>query len=307
MPANFPEVWVKKVSQIFSSTDSAPWLDGIAELDVDVTEFGAGTPTELNVIHIPIDTLNPNVLINNTAYPIPVVPYADGEALVTLDKYQTEVVSLTDDQIMGASTDRIVRATIGLTRTMNEKKYSKAAHAMAPSTNTAATPVILATGPNVPSQYGGLRAQLLYVDLISMKGRLDTGASKTPKKGRRLVLSSEHYNDLLKDRENFGDIMKNYAQGTIAPLVAGFEIYEFSENAVFTAGGVKKAFGSVTVATDRQCSFVFLDTICVKKTGLTKQYFTKSETVPTIQTNQLSYRHYFLCAPAQLKYIGAIC
>jgi hypothetical protein len=304
MPANFPEVWVKTVSKLLTSTDQAPWLDGIAELDVDVTEMAAGSASEFNVIHIPIDTLNPNVLINNTAYPLPVVPYADGEALVTLDKYQPEVISLTDDQIVGASTDRIARATSRLVTNILIKKYSKAAHAMAPTSDTPATPVIIATGPVVTSQYTGNRNRLIYDDLVTLKQRLDR--AEVPMVGRRLVLASDHYNDLLLDRQNFGDIMKDYQKGALTPMVAGFEIYQYAQNPVYTAAGVKKAFGAVTAATDRQGSFVFLDQVVAKKTGMTKQYFRESKIDPTSQTNLLGYRHYFLCAPMQAKFIGAI-
>jgi hypothetical protein len=42
------------------------------------------------------------------------------------------------------------------------------------------------------------------------------------------------------------------------------------------------------------------------KTGITKQYFNPASLNPKTQTNELNYRHYFIVAPKQKKYYGAI-
>ncbi|MFK7060944.1 hypothetical protein V3Q90_12550, partial [Flavobacterium oreochromis] len=98
MPANFPEVWVDRVRENLDNSDQAPWLEGVPELDADVSQFGENTATESNVIHIATTDFDVDILINNTTYPIPVQQYEDGTLSFSLDKYQTKVITVSDDQ-----------------------------------------------------------------------------------------------------------------------------------------------------------------------------------------------------------------
>lgn len=300
MPANFAEVWSRRVIQHLNNLDQAPWLDGIAELDTRVIEAGSGSASETNIIHIPRTNFNPDVLVNNSAYPIALQAYNDDEVTVQLDKYQTKVTTLSDDQIVGASYPRIDFATSGHVRSITSKKYQKAIHAIAPASDAVDTPVIEATGDVGPH---GMK-RLIYDDLVTLKDRLDT--AEVDASDRRLVLCSRHWNDLLIDRKNFGDKLVNYNSGQPAPVIAGFTLYEYMANPHFSDAGVKLAFGSVPVATDRQASIVFWKNGIAKKTGMTKQYFNPAKNDPENQTNKLNYRHYFIALPFEAKYIGAI-
>lgn len=299
MPANFPEVWLRRVETRLMTANEAPWLDGIPELDVQVQEFGAGSAAESNVIHIPTSDFEPDVLINNTTYPIALQAYTDSEATITLDKYQTKVTTLSDDQIVGAAYPRIDNATRSHVISIATKKYQKAIHALAPASNTTNTPCIATSGDNV-----GTRKRLVYDDLINLKNKLDQ--LEVPAEGRRLVLSTDHMNDLLLDRKNFGDQLVNYKAGMPAPQIAGFAIYSYVSNPYFTTAGVKVAFGAVPGANDNRASVCFYEGNVAKKTGLTKQYFADAKNDPETQTNKLNYRHYFICVPKRTKYIGAI-
>lgn len=301
MPANFAEVWLARVRQFLTTQDVAPWLDGIPELDTQIVEMGSGEASEMNVIHIPKTSFNPNVLINNTAYPLAVQAYTDDEVIVALDKYQTEATSISDDKITGASYDVIDPATKSHRNAINTKKYQKAAHSIAPASHTTSTPVIAATG--APRIVGG-PASLIYDDLVNLKDALDTAG--VPIEDRRLVLSSAHWNDLLVDRKNFGDKLVNYNTGQPAPVIAGFQLYQYNGNPLYTSAGVKKAFGAVKAAGDRQGSFAFWKEAIAKKTGMTKQYFSEAKGAPTTQTNLLNYRHYFIAMPFDEMHIAAI-
>ncbi|RWX00922.1 hypothetical protein [Flavobacterium cerinum] len=299
---NFPEVWLNRVIQNLSNQNVAPWLDGIAELDTEVIEVGSGDASESNIIHIPRTNFNPEVLINNTAYPIALQGYTDDSVIVQLDKYQTKVTTLSDDQTIGASYDKIDVVTKGHTRSITTKKNQKAIHSIAPQSNTVATPVLIATGAPLA---GSTVPTLVYEDLVTFKGMLDDieGISDDE---RRLVLCTRHWNDLLRDRKNFGDQLVNYNTGKPAPLIAGFEIFQYGGNPLYTDAGVKKAFGATKNSTDRQASVAFWKPGIAKKTGLTKQYFAKAENDPETQTNKLNYRHYFIAVPFQNMFIGAI-
>jgi hypothetical protein len=279
----------------------APWLDGITELDATVIEVNVGDISESNQIHVPTSVFKPDVLINNNTYPLALQSYTDGEVTINLDKYQTLVTTLTDDQVIGAAYSRIDNATRTHTTAILEKKYGKAIHAIAPAShNAASTPVLVTTGDLV-----GGRRRLTYDDLVAFKDACDkAGMSKL---GRRFVPCNDHYNDMLLDRKSFGDQIVNYKAGTLAPVISGFEIYpDFANNPYYTVSTkARVAFGAVPGAgTTSQASIAFAASAIAKKTGLTKQYFDK----PTArnQQNEIAYRHYFIAVPFQSKEIAAV-
>lgn len=294
MPANFPDVWLSRVIQILTTLNVAPWLDGIPELDVEVTELGSGSASETNIIHLPVETFQPEVLINNTTYPIAVQEFTDDEVIIKLDKYQTKATSLTDDQVIGASYDRIDSATRGHMTQINTTKYKKAIHAQAPASDSTKTPVVLLSD----------NSDDVYKAIVALKDRFDD--AEVPEEGRRLVLATKHYNALLDKESRFANLLANINTGKVAPMIAGFEIYSYVGNPSYTAAGVKKAFGAIKEPTDKTASVAFHKGNVAKKTGLTKQYFRKAADSPTEQSNLLNYRHYFIALPVKNEMIGAI-
>ena len=287
MPKNFPEIWESRVRQTLENGATADFLDGVSELDGDVSEMG-----EENIIHIPTSEFNPEVLINNQTYPIAVQDFTDDTVIVTLDKYQTKATKVTDDQIIGASYDKIDAVTKSHTNSINAKKYKKALHALAPDTDAAKTPVLQLAG-----------AECTYEDLVALKDKCDE--LEWPEEGRRLVLCNKHWNALLKDRKNFGDQLINYKNGELSPVIAGFEIKKYIASPHY-AGTTKKPFGSVPASGDKPASVCFVVDNVRKKTGLTKQYFSEAGKSPENQANLLNYRHYFIAVPLGKKYVAAL-
>ncbi|GGB82950.1 hypothetical protein GCM10007424_23720 [Flavobacterium suaedae] len=292
MPANFPEIWEAQVRKILTTQDIAPWLDGIPELDAEVYTLGAGTNTEKNIIHIPIETMRPEVLINNTTYPLEVQEHEDGSSTVTLDKYQTQPTSVSDDAVMGASYDKIESVTQGHRREIAIAKNKKAIHALAPAADSETTPVVNIVDGDV------------YGALVDLKKKFDD--AEFPMEGRRVVLCSDHTTVLLKDRQRFANLLVDHNTGKLNQVIAGFEIYSYLGMPYYDTNGNKKPYKAIPVETDKQASIAFCVYNVAKKTGNTKQYFGKSEIDPINQTNLLAYRHYFIATPVEDKYIGAI-
>ena len=303
MPANFPEVWESRVRTLLTDEIDAPWLAGIPELDTQVLEVGSGAASEANIIHIPITAFRPGILINNTTYPIALVAYDDTSMTVQLDKYQTLATTLSDDQILGASYPQIDSVTKGHRDDILETKYAKAIHSIAPQAdNGNETFVIQATGDEVTP---GGRRKLLWKDLVAAKKKLDD--QKCKKKGRRVVFSSDHENDLLEDNSNkYSEKLADYLAGTLKGTLAGFEVFSNIDNPRYTAAGVKKPFNAAELPADRIATVFFHPGNVVKKTGFTKQYFSEAKADTQFQTNKLNYRHYFIAVPVMTKYAGAI-
>lgn len=281
MPANFPEIWLERVSQTLENGETADFLDGVEEIDGDATQMG-----EENLIHVPTTMFSPDILINNTTYPIAVQEYTDSEVILRLDKYNTKATAVTDDQVIGCAYDRIDAVTKAHTNKILTTKFKKALHSIAPNSNKPQTPVLELLG-----------TECTYEDLIALKDKLDQ--LEWPEENRRLVLCNKHYNQLLKDRKNFGDQLINYRKGEVSPIIAGFDIKKYISSPHYNAG-VKKAFGEVPSPTDKPASVVFITDNVKKKTGLTKQYFDLPNT--TNQRNMLNYRHYFMALPVEDKF-----
>lgn len=301
MPENFPEVWLDRVIQNLDNSDKATFLEGVSELAVDVNQINEGQASEKNIIYVPTTEFEVDVLINNNTYPIPFQEYDDDTIQITLDKYQTKVITVKDDDTIGASYDKIDVVTKSGTRAIVTNKYKKAIHSIAPLADTADTPVIAATGgPDNLADASG-RPRLTYEDLV---------AAKEATKGfgdKRLVLNETHWNDLLLDRKNFGNQLVDYAKGKPAPMIASFEIHKYEgDMPIYTAALAKKPFGAIMEAGDKVASVIFVKERIAKKTGLTKQYYASAKINPTRQSNDLSYRHYFVAVPYQNKKIAAI-
>lgn len=295
MPLNFPEAWLRRVRRLITNQENAPWLDGVEEMPHAVTVMNEGSDSELNVVSVPLSDFEPDVLYNNTSYPIAVQAYTDGQVLITLGKFQTKATSLTDDQVIGASFDRIDDATKGHRKAILKDKFKRAIHSLAPAATAALTPVFEATGATI-----GSRKRLTYEDLVKAKAELDN--QEVPEEGRRAVLSSDHYNDLLLfGSDEVKKQLFNYSTGKTTPMIAGFMIYQYTGNPYFTSVGAKVTYGAVPGGTDRKATVIFCESNVVKKTGLTKQYFAKSSDSPTTQANLLNYRHYFIATPLRAR------
>lgn len=136
--------------------------------------------------------------------------------------------------------------------TQYDSKFQKAAR-LAPQKNTAKTPVIATTGDDD----GTGRKRITRQDIISLKEKFDK--LRVPTQGRRLVLCSDHVNDLLMVDQKFADQYYNYTTGKIANMY-GFAVYEFANNPYYSTAGVKCALKSTTVirprspSTPRECS-----------------------------------------------------
>lgn len=303
MPANFPEIWERRVIQNLDNSDKPTWLGGMTELSASVSVINPGAESEKNVIHVAETDFEVDVLINNNSYPLDVQQYEDGTLSFTLDKYNTKVVTLTDDQIIGASYEKIDVVTKSSTRAITVKKYKKAIHSIGPQQNTPKTPVLSVTGGEDGLTAPGGRKRLTYEDLVAFKEACDQAGFGDDV---RLVLCTSHWNDLLLDRKTFGNQLVDYAKGKPSPNIAGFELHKYEKLPTYTSAGVKKPFGAASAAGDKVSSVAFVPERIAKKTGLTKQYFADAKTNPKGQTNDLAYRHYFVAVPFQNNKIGAL-
>lgn len=279
----YTEIWTGELVKHLRRGLEATWLDGVPDNSSIVDN---------DVIHLVDVGVDPDVLINNTTYPIPLQALDDQDIAIQLDKFQTKVTPITDDELYAISYDKIARVKESHGNAINDSKFAKAAHALCALKHTAKTPVLKTTGAR-DEETG--RLKMVPADLISMKRQMD--ALGVPTQGRRLVLCSDHVNDLLEVDQKFKDqynIDRN--NGTVGRLY-GFDIYEFANNPFYTVAGQKKNIGAAISDGEFQCSFAFYTQRVFKATGSTKMYWSPAENDPEYQRNKVNFRHRFICMP----------
>lgn len=288
----YTEIWTGELVKYLRRGLEATWLDGIPDSSSIVNN---------DVIHLVEVGVDPDVLINNTTYPIPLQALNDADIAIQLDKFQTKVTPVTDDELYAISYDKMSRVKESHGNAINDSKFQKAAHALCAQQNTATTPVLVTTGAR-DADTG--RIKLCTQDVINLKRALDK--LKVPAAGRRLVLCTDHVNDLLETDQRFKEQYNiDRGNGTVGRLY-GFDIYEFANNPLYTTAGVKKAVGASADTGEFQCSFAFYVPRVFKATGSTKMYYSEAANDPEYQRNKINFRHYFVCLPKKADAGGVI-
>lgn len=254
-----------------------------------------------DVIHLVEMGVNPDVLVNNTTYPIPIMDSEDSDISISLDKFQTKQTEVSDDDLYAASYNVIAEKTKGHAESLEEKTGDKAAHALAPAVNAVKTPIVVTTGAANDEGH----KKLTPADLTTLKKKLDK--AKVPKKGRVLVLCATHVADLLSTSEAFEKQYVSIREGKVLDLY-GFKIYEHANCPKYYLDGSawkKRAWGQEQ-PTDREASFAFYPQRMFKARGSVKYYLSEARNNPGTQANYFNYRLRFICLPKTQEAIAAI-
>lgn len=287
----YPEAWTGELVKAFrAAAEAVGWYNKIRSYDQYV---------EKDIIHMVDVGADPEVLINNTAYPLEITDLGDGDIAVKLDKYQTKPTRITDDELHALGYDKMASVVERHKEAFSETKFKRAIHSIAPVENTAKTPVIVTSGEAIDD-----RKRLTRSDIIALKKAFDK--AQVPQDGRILVLCADHVADLLEQDQKFAAQYYNYESGAISRLY-GFEVYEYDACPYYNVASKKKTvYGSVPGEGDRQCSVAFSTKRVMRADGSTKTYLLEAASNPTTQENVFSMRTYTLCLPIKAEGLGAI-
>ena len=283
------EIWTGELVKKLNAGLNGSWLDGIPDNSSIV---------ENDIIHLVDCGVEPDVLINNTTYPIDLQALDDADIPVKLDKFQTKVTPVTDDELYAISYDKMSRVKEAHANAITAAKLKKAAHALAVNDDSA----VFTTGDIEGGGASG-RRMLKREDIIQLKAMFDMKG--VPTQGRRLVLCPEHVHDLLSLDQKFADQYYNYQTGKISNLY-GFEVYEYVDCPVFTQSGSKNALDKPAGAGEYQASFAFWTDRVFKATGSTKMYYSEASTDPEYQRNKINFTHRFIAMPKKTDACGVI-
>lgn len=289
----FHEIWTGETIKAFrNSVESIGWLNKLVNKSQYVNS---------DAIHFVDLGGDPDVLVNNTSYPLEIQELKDGDKVVSLDKYQTKPTTITDDEVHASSYDKMASVIERHRDKVDETKIARALHSLAPAKHKKETPVLLTSG-EVDAEDG--RKRMTRSDIIKLKKAFDR--AKVPVAGRILVLCADHVNDLLESDQKFADQYYNYSTGKISNL-NGFEVYEYVDCPYFNvADKTKKAFGAAVGDGDAQASVAFYAPNCIRMDGSTTAYLSEAKGDPQNQRNLYSVKHYFMALPLKERAMGAI-
>lgn len=274
------EVWTGEMVKALRGKLEGTWLDGITD---------ASHLVDNDVIHLVDVGVDPDVVINHSGdTPIDLQKLEDKDIAIRLDKFQTKVTPISDDELHALSYDKMSRVIESHGNALHDARLAKAAENICVKQASEGT-ILGTTGAKSPVTN---RKKMTLADLLDIKRSMD--AKGVPAEGRRLVLCVDHVNDLLAESQNFREQYNiNRNDGTIGKIY-GFEIYEFANTPFYTQAGVRKAASESPTTGEFHCSFAFYNKRVFKATGSTKMYHSKAETDPEYQRNKVNFRNYFI-------------
>ncbi|OCW75102.1 hypothetical protein [Elizabethkingia anophelis] len=239
-----------------------------------------------DVIKIPKRGLAPKVLINNKIYPIAKNNREDGHITLSLNKYDTENTTVSDDELYALPYDKVGDVQQQHREELEDKTAEHALYSISPD-NAAETPVFKTTGEDD----GTGRKRLRAIDLINWKKSLDK--LNVPKKGRVLVLCPDHVADLLVEDITFKQRYQDANGGKIADSYYGFKTYDTTYATKYDPATLKKLpFGSLSAGVEG--SIAYYDKNCVKAPGTVTRYARAAQDDPENRENTIGFRVWWI-------------
>lgn len=249
---------------------------------------------DYNKINLAEAGADPTVLIDNTSYPISVSSRTDVPHEIALKTLDTESTVVRNLEAMELAYDKRSSCMSGHKNALLTAAIKLAAWNWSPTSHTANTPVLTATG-DIDQTTG--KRRLKFEDV--MKLQVAFNAMNIPKDGRILVLNPYHEGDLmLQDLNMYKTIMSG-------STLFGFTVRSTSETPTYNAStGAKCAFGAVAADTDTIASFAFYKQEVMKAMGTMEMFYTLKD--PANKGDIFNFQMRFVALPLRAKYIAAI-
>lgn len=285
------EIWTGEVQRKFRADGS--WTKAIPDYSSKANNA---------VIHLFDMGADPQVLVNNTAYPIPSNELPNGDIAIVLDKYDTGNERITDDVLYALDVDLMSEVIDKHVETMKEFIFTKGIHSIAPQSNTANTFVIPTTG--VSDGGANARKEITIKDLTNLKKAFDK--VKVPQTGRVLVLCPEHFQQILAIDQRFENQYNDLREGMVLKAY-GFDVYQYPQNPVYNTGLTKVSYGALPApTTDCYASVAFHAPSMFKAMTEFEPFLLPKNLQPTLRENTFGLRARAIIMPKKLRAIGAI-
>lgn len=237
----------------------------------------------------------PNVLIDNSTYPIAAAQRTDEGLIVSLRKLTTEATIITRDEIHNLPYDKTNSVIDQHKESLLEEYYKLSLHSFAPAANASAMPVLATTGDDD----GTGRKRLTKTDLVKFRRALtDAGVGECD-----LVLCADHVEDIMLWSQVFENQYHNIATGLVLPLY-GFNMLQAQGYAPVYNAGTKAAYGAAADPADVKASVAYVPKRMFRAYGDVEMFFT--EATARNHQDEVNFDSYFIAAPKDDEGRGAI-
>lgn len=187
-----------------------------------------------NVINMTEIGADPNVVKNNTTWPLTPTQRTDTGIAISLATFDTEPTHITNVEELETNYNKCETAVKQHTKKLKNGIYKSACYNVAPASHTAGTPVIRTSG----AARGDGSKRLTYADVLALRTAFNK--KNLPMEGRVLLLNPDHEADLLlEDAARYNAMMQS-------GHIAGFDVYVFNDTPFYTAAGAKSAADAVS-------------------------------------------------------------
>ncbi|WP_205317988.1 hypothetical protein [Kordia sp. SMS9] len=255
-----------------------------------------------DVIHLVDVGAKPEVHTNFIPNPIGYAQRNDGDIPIQLDTHVTVATQITVEETEHIAYDKVKDVQDDHKVAIAERKQTKAAHVLTPASDSAQTRIITTSGDND----GTDRKRFTPKDLLDLKTIYDD--KKVPLSNRTLVLSSQHYNDLLfwcvnKDKSTNHLAMDE--AGMLKQRLESFKIFIFIDVPLINVSTLtRRSYGAQAQAGDLPASFAFNPKDAFKANGRTWNITDPIDT----QTHSTKYnvRHNSIVSPKKLRGLAGV-
>ncbi len=275
------EIWIEMIKEGLYPDNS------FLTESVDMSEH-----VEHNKINLAEAGVDPEVLIDNAVFPVPIEERTDQAidlALHSFDTKNTVVRNLEEKETSYNKMDSVIRSHRNALRL---KTSTFAAHSWAPTKNGVFTPVLKTTG----AVKDGIKS-LTFEDVLLLESKfrdLDADMSNLV-----LILNTRHLADLRSE-----DI-KLYKEILMENKLFSFKLFAFSKQALFdTTTGQKKAFGAVAGANDTMGSLAYSIDEVMRAEGDYEVFARYKD--PEARGDIIGFQQRFTALPIRNKLIGSI-
>lgn len=246
-------------------------------------------------LHMAEAGVNPNVLKNNTIYPIAMAERGDTPLELELNVYDTENTILRHAEKAELSYDKRASVLYGHRMALEMFAMQEAAHNYAPDVNGEFTPILTATGADNGS---GVK-RLKFEDVLALETAFDE--AEIGSEGRVLLLNTQHKNDLRAQ-----DI-ELYKQVFSENKLFGFQVFSLATKRMpryNRTTGAKVAFGAAAAGTDTICSIAFHKDEVMRADGSVDMFYKEKD--PELRADILGFQKRGLYLPIRGKGLGTI-
>jgi len=288
----------KAPGMLFAGVQKELWTDIIMEGFYPKDDFLAWSRdmselVEFNTLNLAEAGVDPNLLIDNTTYPIAAAVRTDTPKTIVLRTLDTESTIVRNVEAMESSYNKMESVVRGHRNALRKGSIQLAAHYWAPTSNGTYTPVIGASGTPIT----GTRKLLTFGDVLAIRARLTNIDADL--NAFAMMLNPLHEADLMAED------LKLYKEIISSGKIFGIPFFVNSQTPRFNATtGVKVAFQAAPAITDTVASFLWSKDEVMKADGSIDMFAKYSD--PDQKGDVINFQKRFVALPFRAKMQAAI-